>query len=71
MVASPQIRDMQIKEAFNVTEDKLENGSKIDSMFSGTTTVVVWIWNNTVVCANAGDSRAIISSKNSAGIWSC
>jgi serine/threonine protein phosphatase PrpC len=43
--------------------------NKLDSLFSGTTVVVVFMWNNTLVCANSGDSRAILCSSNLAGIW--
>lgn len=39
-------------------------------MFSGTTAVVVIAHNNTLICANSGDSRAIMCSQNTAGIWS-
>ena len=39
-------------------------------MFSGTTCVVVWVWNNVVICANAGDSRAVLFSQGSSGAWS-
>lgn len=38
-------------------------------MFSGSTAVVVLMQNNMAICANAGDSRAIIGSQNQAGIW--
>jgi serine/threonine protein phosphatase PrpC len=31
-------------------------------MFSGTTAVIVLIWNNIAICANAGDSRALMAS---------
>ena len=51
-----------MKEAFKVTQEKLEYGTKIDSMFSGTTAVMVIVHNNTLICANSGDSRAILSS---------
>ena len=40
-------------------------------MFSGTTVVVVVMQNNTVVCANSGDSRAILCSANTASVWYC
>jgi len=33
-------------------------------MFSGTTAVTVIIHNNTLICANSGDSRAILCSQN-------
>lgn len=38
-------------------------------MFSGTTVVTVLIWQNVIVCANSGDSRAIMCSVNQAGVW--
>jgi len=38
-------------------------------MFSGTTVVAVLIQDNTIVCANSGDSRAILCSTNQAGVW--
>ena len=38
-------------------------------MFSGTTVVVVLLQGNTLVCANSGDSRAILCSSNQAGVW--
>ena len=38
-------------------------------MFSGTTVVVVLMQGNTLVCANSGDSRAILCSSNQAGVW--
>ena len=56
------IRDNQIREAFRITEEKLEFGTKIDAMFSGTTAVYTILYNNMVVCANSGDSRAILGS---------
>ena len=39
-------------------------------MFSGTTAVTLVLHNSTLICANAGDSRAILCSQNQAGIWS-
>lgn len=38
-------------------------------MFSGTTAVFTLIYNNQIICANSGDSRAILCSQNYAGIW--
>jgi serine/threonine protein phosphatase PrpC len=64
MVDNPQLRDQHLREAFRITEDKLEQLSKIDSMFSGSTAVVVLMWNNILLCGNAGDSRAIVCSQN-------
>lgn len=41
----------------------------MDSMFSGTTTVTVFLHGTTLICANTGDSRAILCSSNLAGVW--
>lgn len=40
-------------------------------MFSGTTCVSVVIQNNSLVCANLGDSRAVLGILNEAEIWEC
>ena len=55
-------RDKQIQNAFEITEEKLDLESKIDAMFSGTTSVYCFLSNNHLVCANSGDSRAILCS---------
>ena len=51
-----------IKEAFKQANDKLDYSTRIDCMMSGTTTVVVLLYRNMVVCANSGDSRAVMFS---------
>lgn len=43
---------------------------KIDAYFSGTTCVMCFISQNTLVCANSGDSRAILCSIVN-GNWQC
>jgi len=58
-----------IKTAFTQTQDKLA-ASKIDVTFSGTTCVMCFLSQSTLICANSGDSRAILCSfigKN----WQC
>ena len=55
-------RDRQIQEAFELCQDKLDGDSKIDVMFSGTTSVFCFLSNNHLVCANSGDSRAMLCS---------
>ena len=57
-----KVRDRQIQESFEVCQEKLDGDSKIDVMFSGTTSVYCFLSNNYLVCANAGDSRAILCS---------
>jgi serine/threonine protein phosphatase PrpC len=58
-----KIRDYQIKESFKRVESKLENKSRIDAMFSGTTCVMTFFDHDMIVCANSGDSRAILVSE--------
>ena len=58
-----KIRDQDIKEAFRKTETKMEHKSRIDAMFSGTTCVMTFFNNEMIVCANCGDSRAILISE--------
>ena len=55
-------RDKQICDSFELCQDKLDGDSKIDVMFSGTTSVYCFLSNNNLVCANAGDSRAVLCS---------
>jgi serine/threonine protein phosphatase PrpC len=62
MESNPAVRDNQIRDSFKITQEKLEYGTKIDCMFSGTTAIMVLVHNNTLICANSGDSRAILSS---------
>jgi len=58
-----KVRDSQITDAFKKTEIKMENKSRIDAMFSGTTCVMTFFNKELIVCANAGDSRAILVSE--------
>lgn len=59
-----KVRDKNIKEAFLKTEIRLEKKTRIDAMFSGTTSVIVFFDQNIIVSANAGDSRAILISSH-------
>ncbi len=51
-----------IRDAFRMTNEKLETSSRIDSSMSGTTVVMVMMYKDMIVCANAGDSRAVLFS---------
>lgn len=62
LTKNPELRDKNITEAFENTQDKLDSDTKTDVMFSGTTCVFVFLSNNHLVCANAGDSRACLFS---------
>ena len=53
-----------IKKAFQEAEDELENKTKIDGNFSGTTCVMVIQIGEKIICANVGDSRAILVKEN-------
>ena len=59
-----RIRDFQIKESFIMTEQRMEHNAKIDAMLSGTTCVTVFFNHDMILCANSGDSRAILVSEN-------
>ena len=61
--ANHKIRDVQIKDAFIKTEKRMEHKSRIDAMLSGTTCVMTFMNHDMIVCANSGDSRAILVSE--------
>jgi serine/threonine protein phosphatase PrpC len=66
------LRDKHIHDAFRQCQERIQilsDTGKVDCMFSGTTVVTLLMQNDTLVCANAGDSRAILCSCNQAGIW--
>jgi len=49
-----------LKRVFRHAERDLEKGGDIDANFSGTTCVMVFQVGDRIICANVGDSRAII-----------
>ena len=53
-----------IKRAFRHAERDLEKNSDIDANFSGTTCVMVMQIGEKILCANVGDSRAIMVKEN-------
>jgi len=53
-----------IKRAFRHAERDLEKNADIDSSFSGTTCVMVFQVGEKILCANVGDSRAIMVKEN-------
>ena len=53
-----------IKRAFRHAERELEKNTDIDANFSGTTCVMVFQVGERIVCANVGDSRAIMVKEN-------
>jgi serine/threonine protein phosphatase PrpC len=55
-------RDHSLKEAFRITNEKLDTATRIDCMMSGTTCVMLLLYRNMLICANAGDSRAVMFS---------
>ena len=57
-------RDFSLKESFKITQKRLTEKTRIDSMFSGTTCVITLFNHEMIVCANSGDSRAILISEH-------
>ena len=55
-------RNKIVKDSFNLVHDRIERHPKIDGTFSGTTCVVTLISRSQLICANSGDSRAILGS---------
>ena len=55
-----------LKRVFRHAERDLEKGGDIDANFSGTTCVMVFQVGDRIICANVGDSRAIIVKGNKA-----
>ena len=58
---STTLRHGVLKEAFKKTNEHIGNRS-FDANFSGTTAVTVYLMGNRLVCANVGDSRAVLGS---------
>ena len=57
-----EITDKSIKKAYLTIQNLLQNeNNKIDSSLSGTTCTSIIVSQNKVICANVGDSRAILS----------
>lgn len=52
-----------IKTSFSLAESIISN-SKLDSNFSGSTSICVFILENRIICANCGDSRAILVARD-------
>ena len=52
-----------IRDSFFLAEDEVSM-AKFDVQFSGSTTVIVFVFGNKILCANAGDSRAILISES-------
>jgi len=50
-----------IRNSFFLAEDECSLG-KFDLQFSGSTCVLVFCIQNRIICANAGDSRAVLAS---------
>lgn len=52
-----------IRNSFFLAEDECSLG-KFDLQFSGSTCVLIFCIANKIICANAGDSRAILVTEN-------
>ena len=51
-----------LKETFEIMKIELSKSYNIDTVFSGTTCVIVLIQKNFCICANLGDSRAVLGT---------
>ena len=49
--------------AFDLTNDDLDDETRINTYTSGSTALLVWTMKNNLYCANAGDCRAILSKR--------
>ena len=59
-----------LKETFNQTDnDLLKSKTTFDTEKSGSTVCLLILYNKTLICANLGDSRAIICSCNNKKEW--
>lgn len=54
------LKGENIKKAFHLTNNQM-NTLNVDFDFSGTTVVTILLYQNRLVCSNAGDSRAILA----------
>lgn len=59
-LSNPELRKHLIKSAYKQTNDELS--AMCDSSYSGTTSVTVFAHGSLLLCANVGDSRAVIGS---------
>ena len=56
-----ELSDESIKNAYLTINNCLQKENKMDSTLSGTTCTSILVFPNRVICANVGDSRAILS----------
>jgi serine/threonine protein phosphatase PrpC len=64
----PSKRNYIIEQVFLNLNFKLFNDSSIDTAFSGTTCVTVICTSESIICANIGDSRAVLGRCINGGI---
>lgn len=67
-LTNPSYRQYVFKKAYEKTNAEIK-GSSFDPSYSGSTSITVFIHNSLIVCANIGDSRAIIGSWSEEGGW--
>lgn len=54
-----------VSKAFEAAYEKLLRDSKVDMSFSGSTVISCYLQQNKLICANVGDSRAILGRAKS------
>eukprot|EP00826_Nyctotherus_ovalis_P045207 TRINITY_DN4972_c0_g3_i3.p1 TRINITY_DN4972_c0_g3~~TRINITY_DN4972_c0_g3_i3.p1 ORF type:complete len:273 (+),score=43.86 TRINITY_DN4972_c0_g3_i3:361-1179(+) len=67
-LANPSFRQHVFKKAYEKTNVEMK-GSNFDPSYSGSTSITVFMHNSLLVCANIGDSRAIIGSWSEQNGW--
>jgi len=67
-LGDPNFRASLIKVAYEKTNEALSS-SNIDFLYSGTTSVTAFTHNSLLLCANVGDSRAVIGSLTPESKW--
>jgi serine/threonine protein phosphatase PrpC len=56
--------EMILEKAFDLAESSLEYQNEFNIAYSGTTCCMVFINENKILCANCGDSRAIVGAED-------
>jgi serine/threonine protein phosphatase PrpC len=67
-LTDPNFRASSIKAAYKKTNEALSS-SNIDFLYSGTTSVTAFTCDSLLLCANVGDSRAVIGSLTPESKW--
>jgi serine/threonine protein phosphatase PrpC len=67
--AGKEVRDQILKEGFEMSQYQLATQDAFDVTLSGSTSVIVFMNNDKIICANVGDSRAVIGELKKNKKW--